>query len=769
MEDEVMTTATPESDVVVTANTSPENTAGYAQVQEPTVDPSQSSAVVTEQPTPPAPKTERELAYEAINEMQHDTYQRKGNSISNWIRSDAYNYDATQAGTLWVAGKINDVNTQMSFLEATLNEDLYSEMDLKKYFFDTNLATARAYAKEKKHETAYGFYRAAEEKAIAEGQLTGWYMPAEAGYMLSQWVLADETLKDSNASTLDKDRAVSVRRSVSGWFAANNITERGIECLNHLYLQETIRHNKENERLQEQANRIQEKANAASNAANQANYDIQKATFKFQLAEMERDMGYDLNRDNVIGHTGEDAQRFGFYSDQKDWAMNNIGKAFQLWGSDHTKAVLGDDYYGAYLSYQNNVFYNNFKEDVYADSIITSDSAGLKSTGRKTGSNKEIYYTIIDNEIVVGYFEDGVWRPITDKNAEFSTGDSINEYFNNMYGKDFNTSGINTITIEGKEYAIGVGETYNNRNSFTNTNKYAYKAWDNNGMTGVNYQLSSEYYEDVAKMETVEGIEDANGKRWSNMTYEPDCMSTEGENSYMIFSKDTGDGKKYYKVKPNYSGTKFTVEEIPENKIVKDLTVKDTLEPGTRIDISTDLNGDSDRERVGKASWIMSYDPEKNETLMVLPHSDGTAEYYTVEGDVYSANNFKRSFTVKKILTDEEAKNYGGGYLYPPTKKTKGLEIKNQNLGTDTDTDIANVDTINTNIQTGDTEARTITTDNKDKTNTTLTKTSVKTEEEKVLEDYNKYVTAFSEGEVKKQVAEYDEELLKQLGIIVEA
>ena len=34
MEDEVITTSAPESDVVMTANTSPENTAGYSTVQE---------------------------------------------------------------------------------------------------------------------------------------------------------------------------------------------------------------------------------------------------------------------------------------------------------------------------------------------------------------------------------------------------------------------------------------------------------------------------------------------------------------------------------------------------------------------------------------------------------------------------------------------------------------------------------------------------------------------------------------------------------------
>ena len=374
MEDNI--TTTPQTDVVqVSANTSPENTTGYSAVIKPTVDPSQTQAIIADQQITPAPKTERELAYEAIDEMRSESYNQKGQSISNWIRND-YDYDATQAGTLWIAGKINDVNTQMSFLEATLNEDLYSEMDLQKYFFDTNLATARAYAKEKKHETAYGFYRAAEEKALAEAQLTGWYMPAEAGYMLSQWVLAEEKLKEEGLSQADYNRADSVKRAVSGWFEANNITERGIECLNHRYLQETIRHNREMERLQDDANEIQRKANEDNKNNTSASYGIQLRELQFNNAQLELKWGYDITGDGIIGHTGEDAQRFGYYTDQKDWAKNNLGQAFQLWGSDHARTILGEDYNDAYNSYMKNVQDNQWLEKQYStgSDYINGDS-----------------------------------------------------------------------------------------------------------------------------------------------------------------------------------------------------------------------------------------------------------------------------------------------------------------------------------------------------------------------------------------------------------
>ena len=53
-------------------------------------------------------------------------------------------------GHTWVAGAINDNNTQMSFLQTLINEEMYDEMDLQKYYYDTNLATARAYAAQKK-------------------------------------------------------------------------------------------------------------------------------------------------------------------------------------------------------------------------------------------------------------------------------------------------------------------------------------------------------------------------------------------------------------------------------------------------------------------------------------------------------------------------------------------------------------------------------------------------------------------------------------------
>ena len=48
---------------------------------------------------------------------------------------------------------------------------------------------------------------------------------------------------------------------------------------------------------------------------------------------------------------------------------------------------------------------------------------------------------------------------------------------------------------------------------------------------------------------------------------------------------------------------------------------------------------------------------------------------------------------------------------------------------------------------------------------TKATQTSNKSSEEQVIEDHDKYVTAFAAGEVKKQVEDWDKEILKQLGL----
>ena len=436
MEDENLTTSTPvEGDVVqVTEN-------NFTPAPEPNTPPMEPSSDTIPQTTGepeyerlnPQPQTEKTLAEQYVDDARADAYLSKGHGLSDWIKN-TYDYDQQQAGTMWVAGKINDVATQMSFLEATLNEDMYSELDLQKYFFDTNLATARAYAKEKRHETAYGYYRAAQEKALSEGQLTGWYMPAEANYMLSQWAVANANLEDPNLNTMDRNRAGSVKQAVESWFNSNNITWRGIECLNNMYYKETVRHNKEQERLQGQANEIAAAQNKANQAAAASGYNLQLRQFEFQNAQMELQWGLDLNQNGVIGHSNwdvvdgtwtGDADNFGWYPTQKLWAQHNLDAAFKLWGTEEMKTILGNDYWDSYNIYRGAIDAQRYA-DIYTanggSNLVTKDN--MNTFGNlKIKPNQEIWIadagsdvteqikvTSKDNQIYCSYNKDGSVR-----------------------------------------------------------------------------------------------------------------------------------------------------------------------------------------------------------------------------------------------------------------------------------------------------------------------------------------------------------------------
>ena len=436
----------------------------------------------------PQPQTEKTLAENYVHDARENAYANKGHGISDWIKN-SYNYDQQQAGTMWVAGKINDVATQMGFLEATLNEDMYSELDLQKYFFDTNLATARAYAKEKRHETAYGYYRAAQEKALAEGQLTGWYMPAEANYMLSQWAVANENLKDPSLNTMDQARAQSVKSAVEGWFNANNITWRGIECLNHMYYKETVRHNREQERLQAQANEIaalqnqaQREQNAANAAASGRGYELQLRQWEFQMAELERDFGYDITGEGIIGHTGENAQRFGYYNTTKEWAQDNLEVAFNTWGSEVMKGILGDDFQKGLNSYKMSIQNNQWFQEqaklgtgyVHGNNLQSwgSNKIKAKDLEKIPGVTKDNINTIKDATLKIVYTspdtaslyvvnKDGVAFRVTDGSLTLLNGKTLNDMLASQSLKLDTTSPdkITSRDADGNNVTLNIGKT----------------------------------------------------------------------------------------------------------------------------------------------------------------------------------------------------------------------------------------------------------------------------------------------------------------------
>lgn len=638
MEDQVITTTQSTEPIIVeSANTSAENTAGLSQVIDQAT-PMDSNTTYSNLPKveyQPNMSPTQNLINEAVQTEHAINQESNAGKAMNSFLTQGYDYDKNEAGSYWVAGAINDNNTQMSFLQTLINEEMYDEMDLQKYYYDTNLATARAYAAQKGKETAYGFYRAAQERALAEGELTGWYMPAEGRYLLGQYTVAQNTLENSDATPEEINKANRVAKAAESWFSANQITTRGIKCLAMMNYEENVRHNTVMGELQKQANAIAAQGAAASAASAQ----LQLRELKFQLEEYELQSGHNITKEigldnnSTLGHNAADYREFsnlkGYDSVQQMLEHDPSSYAAVLGATSKTWVdnVLGDKAQDTYKRYYNDQSLAGFKTSISEDGSITAKSGGFTSTGKKTGDGKEVMYTVVGNEVVVGYFEDGVWMPITDENATFSDDKSIKTYIENSFGKgSMNTKGVNSVTIDGETYTFGRGETATKKNSYTNMvnsnwEKMTANNWDYGDWDKINKKAK--------ESETVKGTKDKDGNTVRNLTYRPDLMDEDNINEYIIFSAEDEDGNpQYYSFESDGELKKLSASGVKEVG-----TVKDNLKVGDSIDNSVDLNGDDSRERVGKASWKVGYDKKTDTSYMALPHSDGSVEYYTVKGN----------------------------------------------------------------------------------------------------------------------------------------
>ena len=575
----------------------------------------QQQATINVQPEPllqqPTDLGQEQAAEVAISNIIHDqqvqAYSNKGHAISDWIDHD-YDYDPNDIGNLWVAGAINDANTQMSFLEATLNEDMYSEQDIGKYFFDQNLAIARAYAKEKKHEVMYGYYRAAQEKALAEGAMLGWYMPPEAHYMLGQWTTAKRNLEEGGLDEAARLRAENIIKSAEAFFGHNGITDRGVKTLSQLYYEETVRSNKAQEALQQAANDI----NSAYNSTN-------KEQAYFNMRAQELVSGTDLDGDGYIGHVpgSEDWGVFEGFSDFKDWAMANPDTALTVYDPTTLKAYLGEDAYEQWenewrISQGN---YNKMKGAADKDGKI--DESALIDTGMVMTNNDPRFKESEDGKIYAFMCTDangnkeyrlyykttgGLYKQIT------TTGDlKLKDETNLSFYQEFFTD--QALIYNGKELHFGQKQdTSKKEGSYT---KYS---------TTSRPTIYTKQDEEARRQEEVYG-----------RTWEKGYIDIDGENSGVVFSETDKNGKKTYYV-VHKDGTVKQVKDLNKllyAKVDKDGNITWHNANGTRLSDwqQTKMAQDGYNRELLYSQGHVKYDTKTRNYVIVYTDSNGNTAY----------------------------------------------------------------------------------------------------------------------------------------------
>ena len=440
--------ATPSEAQIVEQSTPMDSNVTYNNISEPTFNPGMEPV--------------QNLINDAVT-IEHDmnVANNAGKAMNNFL-TNKYDYNKNEAGTYWVAGAINDTKTQMSFLQTLINEEMYDEMDLQKYYYDTNLATARAYAAQKEMETAYGFYRAAQEKALAEANLTGWYMPAEGQYLLGQYTAAQRTIEDPDATPDQLAKANRITKTAEEWFAANQITTRGIKCLSMLQFEETVRNNTVMAKLEDDANKIAANQNAAASAMAALNL----REFKYSVEEAEmlsgRDFTYELgldDREGYIGHHYDDYEKNITTEGYKDAATMLVDNP--TWYSS-VLGTRGKEYVDNILKangYDSQSYYNYYSENAKLGSVYTAQTeAGTNNFNiSEKDMNKLDVKTLEGKELysfagrVYAKNDKGEMEQVK-QNIETSNGKTIAEvtpYFT-----------TDTLTYENKTFKVGANSSY---------------------------------------------------------------------------------------------------------------------------------------------------------------------------------------------------------------------------------------------------------------------------------------------------------------------
>ena len=190
--------------------------------------------------------------------------------------SAAYSANQTADKMGWQGGQVTSNDAKTAFLKASTAARMYDKFELQKYGVESQLTVARLYAEANMEALALDLYQDAINTAVREAELTGWYIAPEASEIMKQQKVANEILANKNSSEAERQRANSVIGAGNAYFDKLGFQKDeyghyiGVETLANLEYQETVRANKENERLQQDANDIARDAVAATREATAA-------------------------------------------------------------------------------------------------------------------------------------------------------------------------------------------------------------------------------------------------------------------------------------------------------------------------------------------------------------------------------------------------------------------------------------------------------------------------------------------------------------------
>lgn len=153
----------------------------------------------------------------------------QGQQLQQQVDMQKYSTNQSNEKAGWTGGYVLDTERQMAYLKQTIQSQMYGQMELQKYGYDTSLAAARLAYDTNKYDLALEYYNTALQRAVTEADITGYYVAPEVTEMLNEYSIASSILNaESGYSKDERERADKVIASVYEWFEANGISKEGV-------------------------------------------------------------------------------------------------------------------------------------------------------------------------------------------------------------------------------------------------------------------------------------------------------------------------------------------------------------------------------------------------------------------------------------------------------------------------------------------------------------------------------------------------------------
>lgn len=229
-------------------------------------------------------------------------------------------------------GQATSEERKTAFLKAATAANMYSKDEMQRYGVESQLSVARMYAEADMKAYALELYQNELDKAVREAELTGFYIAPEASEIMKQEDVAQNILKNPNATKADKDRANKVKSAAYAYYdklgfekewtdpdTGEVIEYPGVKILSMYELEETKRANLRNEELQRQANEIADQARKDANTNAYQLRILQEKTIQ-RVENMDRE-----NQERYNSQQNETWSKLGYFKNgyQPKWVDNN--------------------------------------------------------------------------------------------------------------------------------------------------------------------------------------------------------------------------------------------------------------------------------------------------------------------------------------------------------------------------------------------------------------------------------------------------------------